>query len=348
MKSRPVKLVFVSLLVFILSFPYHAFAEKKTFIKEYTYQAGDEDSKNSCRVISLREVKRSLLEELGTYLESETEVKDFRLTKDQITTLTAGIVQVELIGEKWDTVNLKYWLKAKIVADSSDVARAIESLRKDRGKTKELEEIRKRSDDLLKENERLRKELSTAKGEKRKNDSIAYNKTIEDLEAAEWFEKLSAMNYGIKEAWSEVERQLARRNDLIPDIVLTVKGYAMQEEKEVLAEVTNALTNVNSARSIPDKIVANNELSSALDRLRMAVAGDKYLELRTSEVFMRLQDELAGVELRISVEIRRYNEEVKNYNNAISTGPGRIIAEREGLKKAVFFELPKKTISLLK
>ena len=94
-----------------------AFSETKTFIREYTYQAGDEDSKNSCRVIALREVKRLLLEELGTYLESTTEVNDFHLTKDHIVTLTAGIVQTELLAEKWNTETLRYWLKAKIAVN---------------------------------------------------------------------------------------------------------------------------------------------------------------------------------------------------------------------------------------
>jgi hypothetical protein len=77
------------------------FAETRTFIKEYKYQASEDDSRNSSRVIALREVKRLLLEELGTYLESETEVRNFQLTRDQITMLTAGIVQTEIVAEKW-------------------------------------------------------------------------------------------------------------------------------------------------------------------------------------------------------------------------------------------------------
>ena len=186
MKSILTRITFVALLL-ILFLPSLTAAETKTFIKEYTYQASDEDSKHSCRVISLREVKRLLLEELGTYLESETEVKDFQLTRDQITVLTAGIVQTELVEEKWD--GRTYWLKAKIKADSNDVVKAIDTLRQDRQKTKELEEIRKKSDSLLKENERLRRELTTAKGVEKKKDTDAYKKTIKELDAAEWFEK---------------------------------------------------------------------------------------------------------------------------------------------------------------
>ncbi len=95
-----VKKTVLLLILFFPLVPQALCAETKTFIKEYAYQAGDEDSKNSSRVIALREVKRLLLEELGTYLESTTEVQNFKLTRDQIVTLTAGIVQTELIEEK--------------------------------------------------------------------------------------------------------------------------------------------------------------------------------------------------------------------------------------------------------
>jgi tetratricopeptide (TPR) repeat protein len=186
MKSDIQRIALISfLLIFLI--PNLAFPENKIFIREYTYHAGDEDSKNSSRTIALREVKRLLLEELGTYLESETEVQNFQLTKDQITALTAGIVQAELLEEKWD--GSAYWLKAKIQADSGEVVKSINALRKDRQKTGELEGIRRRSADLMHENERLRKELETAKGAKKQEQTAAYNKTIKELSAAEWFEK---------------------------------------------------------------------------------------------------------------------------------------------------------------
>jgi len=87
-----------SIVMFILHLTLcYACAETKTFIKEYTFIAGEADSKLTSRTVSLREVKRLLLEELGTYLESTTEVKDFKLTKDQIITLTAGIVSAEIM-----------------------------------------------------------------------------------------------------------------------------------------------------------------------------------------------------------------------------------------------------------
>ena len=170
-----------------LSFSSLVLAETKTFIKEYTYQASEDDSRNSSRTIALREVKRLLLEELGTYLESETEVRNFQLMRDQITTLTAGIVKTEIVDEKWD--GRFYWLRARIVADSDGVIKAINTLRQDREKTKELEDVRRRSDELLRENERLRQEMAAAKGERNEKDKAAYDETIKALTATEWFEK---------------------------------------------------------------------------------------------------------------------------------------------------------------
>ena len=178
-------LILFTIFLSLLSQP--ALAEIKAFVKEYTYRAGDEDSKNSSRVIALREVKRLLLEELGTYLASQTEVINFQMTKDQITTLTAGIVSTEIIEDTWN--GKRYWLKAKITANPQEVIKSIDDLRKDLGKVKELEEIRKRSEELLQENKRLNKELRIAKGAKQKEAAKAYNDNINNLSAAEWVER---------------------------------------------------------------------------------------------------------------------------------------------------------------
>ena len=181
MKKYLIPIISLSLLVFssLVS------AETKTFVKEYSYQASEADSKLSSRVIALEQVKRLLLEELGTYLESETEVKNFQLTKDQIVTLTAGIVSAEIIDEKWD--GKTYSLKAKITADPKDVASSIDKLRQDRQKTKELEETRKKADEALREVERLKKELEIAKAEKPNLDQ--YNEAVNRLSAIDWLWK---------------------------------------------------------------------------------------------------------------------------------------------------------------
>ena len=160
-KKYLIPIIFLSLLVFssLVS------AETKTIVKEYSYQASEYDSKVSCRALALEQVKRLLLEELGTYLESDTEVKNFHLTKDEIVILTAGIVSAEIIDESWD--GKTYYLKAMIGADPKEVIKSIDLLRQDRQKTKELEETRKKADEALKEVEKLKKELKTAKVEER-------------------------------------------------------------------------------------------------------------------------------------------------------------------------------------
>ena len=152
------------------------------------------------------------------------------------------------------------------------------------------------------------------------------------------YNRFVKMDVGIKAAWSQVENQLQRRYDLIPNLVETVKGYAKQE-KDVLVEVTNARAKVGGAGTVPDKIAANNELSGALSRLLLVV--ERYPDLKSNQNFMKLQDELAGTENRIAVERMRYNEAVKIYNQEIRTFPGNIIAGFFGFKEAAFFEAPK-------
>ena len=174
----------VGLVSFLISANF-AFGETKIFLEEYTYQASEADSKLSSRVIALEQVKRLLLEKLGTYLESETEVKNFQLTKDQIVILTAGIVRAEVIEEGWD--GKTYYLKAKISAEPKEVIKSIDLLRHDRQKTKELEETRKKADEALEEVEKLKKELEIAKAGKAEQEQ--YNGAVNRLSARDWFDK---------------------------------------------------------------------------------------------------------------------------------------------------------------
>ncbi len=151
------------------------------------------------------------------------------------------------------------------------------------------------------------------------------------------YNRFVALDEGVKSAWAQVENQLQRRYDLIPNLVETVKGYAKQE-RDVLVEVTNARAKVGGAQTVQDKISANNELSSALSRLLVVV--ERYPELKSNQNFLRLQDELAGTENRIAVERRRYNEAVQAYNVAIRSFPANILAGMFGFEKAAFFEAP--------
>jgi LemA protein len=152
------------------------------------------------------------------------------------------------------------------------------------------------------------------------------------------YNSLVRMDEGIKGAWAQVENQLQRRYDLIPNYVETVKGYA-RHEKEVFLKVTEARSKVAGAGAISEKIAANNELSSALVRLLVVV--ERYPDLKANANFIRLQDELAGTENRISVERRRFNEAVKAYNTKIRSFPTNFIAGMFGFEKATFFEVPK-------
>ena len=152
------------------------------------------------------------------------------------------------------------------------------------------------------------------------------------------YNKFVKMDVGIKAAWSQVENQLQRRYDLIPNLVETVKGYAKQEH-DVLVEVTNARSKVGGAGTVPDKIAANNELTGALSRLMVVV--ERYPDLKSNQNFMKLQDELAGTENRIAVERMRYNEAVKVHNEAIRSFPANFLAGMYGFKEAAFFEAPK-------
>jgi LemA protein len=151
------------------------------------------------------------------------------------------------------------------------------------------------------------------------------------------YNSLVTMDEGVKGAWAQVENQLQRRYDLIPNLVETVKGFASQE-REVFIKVTEARSRVAGAGTIDDKIEANNQLSSALSRLLVVV--ERYPELKSNTNFIRLQDELAGTENRIAVERRRFNETVRAYNTKIRSFPTNIIAGMFGFEKATFFEVP--------
>ncbi len=141
----------------------------------------------------------------------------------------------------------------------------------------------------------------------------------------------------ISRAWSEIDNQLQRRNDLIPNYVETVKGYA-QQEREVFIKVTEARSRVANAGSIKEKMDASNELSGALARLLVVM--ERYPELKSNQNFMALQDELAGTENRLAVARKRYNDAVKNYNAYIRKFPQLIISRIFGFEARPYFEVP--------
>ena len=148
-----------------------------------------------------------------------------------------------------------------------------------------------------------------------------------------WKNRLVQLNENTKSAWAQVETQLQRRLDLIPNLVETVKGYASHEER-VLTEVTRARANAAGAGTVQDKISANNQLTSALSRLMVVV--EQYPNLKANENFLALQDELAGTENRISVARQRYNEAAQEYNATRQKIPYSFFAA--GYKDAPYYE----------
>ncbi len=148
---------------------------------------------------------------------------------------------------------------------------------------------------------------------------------------------LVAQQEATRTAWAQVENQLQRRNDLIPNYVETVKGYAKQETT-IFTAIADARARIGSASTIPEKIEANNQLSGALARLLVVV--ENYPDLRSSENFMRLQDELAGTENRIATERMRYNEAVRSFNVRRRQFPANLVAGMFDFEAATLFEAP--------
>lgn len=139
-----------------------------------------------------------------------------------------------------------------------------------------------------------------------------------------------------EEAWSDIDVQLKRRYDLIPNLVETVKGYAAHE-KELFENVTKARANAISAGTVQEQGQAENMLTSAL-RSIFAVA-ENYPELKASQNFQKLQDELTDTEDKIQAARRFYNTNARDYNAAIQTFPGNLMAAMFGFKPKDFFEL---------
>jgi len=150
------------------------------------------------------------------------------------------------------------------------------------------------------------------------------------------FNRLISLRNRTKEAWSDIEVQLKRRYDLIPNLVNTVKGYA-SHEKGVFEKVTQARANALSAKGPEEKMKAENELSGTLKSL-FAVA-EAYPNLRASENFQKLQDELTDAEDKIQASRRFYNANVRDFNTIIEVFPSNIIAGMFSFKQFELFEL---------
>jgi len=150
------------------------------------------------------------------------------------------------------------------------------------------------------------------------------------------YNRLVFLKNQVKNAWSQIEVQLKRRHDLIPNLIETAKGY-MQHERQTLESVTAARAGAISVKSIADVSSAEGELSKALTKF-MAVA-EQYPDLKANQNFLALQEELSSTENRISFARQAYNDSCLMLNNKIEMFPSNIVASRFGFKKQAFFEL---------
>jgi LemA protein len=141
----------------------------------------------------------------------------------------------------------------------------------------------------------------------------------------------------IKTQWAQVQNQLQRRNDLIPNLVETAKGYA-QHEESVYKDIADSRAKLLAAKSPEETIQAANQQTGALGRLLAVV--ENYPQLKANEQFNRLMDELSGTENRIAVERMRYNEKVQAYNVSRRQFPSNVTAKLFSFKEYPFFEAP--------
>ncbi|MGA2276655.1 MAG: LemA family protein [Terracidiphilus sp.] len=139
----------------------------------------------------------------------------------------------------------------------------------------------------------------------------------------------------VKAAWSDVDVQLQRRLDLIPNLVETVKGFT-KEESTVYGDIANARAGMLNAQGPAAKIAANGQLDSAIGRLLLLT--ENYPQLRSNDQFMRLQDELAGTENRIGVARKRYNDALRDYNTYVRQFPNSLWAGSSFPINNAFFE----------
>jgi LemA protein len=151
------------------------------------------------------------------------------------------------------------------------------------------------------------------------------------------YNRVVTMDENVKTAWAQVDNQLKRRFDLIPNLVETVKGYA-SHEKEVFEHLADARTKYFQAQDVKGKIQATGDFERALSRLLLLK--ETYPQLKANETFLKMMDSLEGTENRLSVARMRYNNTVRTLNTYIRTVYGRFFASLAGVGKAEYYQVP--------
>ena len=157
------------------------------------------------------------------------------------------------------------------------------------------------------------------------------------------YNSLVKMRNNRENAFADIDVQLKQRHDLVPQLVETVKGYAAHE-KDTLERVINARNGAIGAKTIDEKIVAENALSSALSGLKITL--EAYPDLKANQNFLQLQEEIADLENKLTSVRRYFNSATKEYNNAVETFPSNILAGMFGFRKEVMFDLGEQRAAL--
>lgn len=150
------------------------------------------------------------------------------------------------------------------------------------------------------------------------------------------YNRLIKLRNNRENSFADIDVQLRQRHDLIPQLVDSVKGY-MKHESTVLSDVTNARSNALKASTINDKITAENQLTAALRGLQVAV--EAYPDLKASQNFIHLQEEISDVENKLAAARRYFNSATREYNNAVEVFPSNIIAGTYGFQKEIMFDI---------
>lgn len=154
------------------------------------------------------------------------------------------------------------------------------------------------------------------------------------------YNSLIGLRNQVKNAWSQIDVQLKRRHDLIPNLIETVKGY-MNHERSTLENITNARSKAVSAQGVSEKAQAETQLTEALGRFNLVV--ENYPDLKANQNFLALQEELTSTENKISFSRQNYNDQVLFFNNKIQMFPSNIVANMFNFKEEVFFEVEDKS-----
>lgn len=153
------------------------------------------------------------------------------------------------------------------------------------------------------------------------------------------YNSLIRLRNQVKNAWSQIEVQLKRRHDLIPNLIEAVKGY-MKHERETLQNITNARSQAMTATSVEDKAKAETKLTDAMTKFNIVV--ENYPDLKANQNFLSLQEELSSTENKISFSRQNYNDQVLYFNNKIEMFPSNILAGMFNFTKEAFFEVEDK------